>query len=143
MEKKSDEKRLENIPVVREFPDVFLEELPGLPPVRKVEFQIDLTPGAAPVAHAPYRLAPSEMQELSNQLQELADRGFIHPNRDSHFTSRFWQSLQNALGTQLDMSTAYHPETDGQSERTIQTLEDMLRACAIDFGKGWESTYHW
>ncbi|GJS53368.1 putative reverse transcriptase domain-containing protein [Tanacetum coccineum] len=51
---------------------------------------------------------------------------------------RFWQSLQNALGTQLDMSTAYHPETDGQSERTIQTLKDMLRACVIDFGKGWE-----
>nr|GEV24780.1 reverse transcriptase domain-containing protein [Tanacetum cinerariifolium] len=59
-------------------------------------------------------------------------------NRDSHFTSRFWQSLQNALGTQLDMSTAYHPKTDGQSERTIQTLEDMLWACAIDFRKGWE-----
>ncbi|GJW97027.1 reverse transcriptase domain-containing protein [Tanacetum coccineum] len=59
-------------------------------------------------------------------------------DRDSHFTSRFWQSLQNALGTQLDMSTAYHPETDGQSERTIQTLEDMLRACVIDFGKGWD-----
>ncbi|GJW94320.1 putative reverse transcriptase domain-containing protein [Tanacetum coccineum] len=57
-------------------------------------------------------------------------------DRDSHFTSRFWQSLQSALGTQLDMSTAYHPETDGQSERTIQTLEDMLRACVIDFGKG-------
>ncbi|GJU51706.1 putative reverse transcriptase domain-containing protein [Tanacetum coccineum] len=59
-------------------------------------------------------------------------------DRDSHFTSRFWQSLQSALGTQLDMSTTYHPETDGQSERTIQTLEDMLRACVIDFGKGWE-----
>nr|GEY24038.1 reverse transcriptase domain-containing protein [Tanacetum cinerariifolium] len=68
-----DEKRLENIPVVREFPDVFPEELPGLPPVRQVEFQIDLIPGAAPPARAPYRLAPSEMQELSNQLQELAD----------------------------------------------------------------------
>ncbi|GJV97363.1 putative reverse transcriptase domain-containing protein [Tanacetum coccineum] len=52
--------------------------------------------------------------------------------------TRFWQSLQNALGTQLDMSTTYHPETDGQSERTIQTLEDMLRACVIDFGKGWD-----
>ncbi|GJW20000.1 putative reverse transcriptase domain-containing protein, partial [Tanacetum coccineum] len=58
--------------------------------------------------------------------------------RDSHFTSRFWQSMQNALGTQLDMSTTYHPETDGQSERTIQTLKYMLRACVIDFGKGWE-----
>nr|GEU59857.1 reverse transcriptase domain-containing protein [Tanacetum cinerariifolium] len=59
-------------------------------------------------------------------------------DRDSYFTSRFWQSLQNALGTQLDMSTAYHPETDRQSERTIQTLEDMLRACVIDFEKGWD-----
>ncbi|GKD94884.1 putative reverse transcriptase domain-containing protein [Tanacetum coccineum] len=55
-----------------------------------------------------------------------------------HFTARFWQSLQSALSTQLDMNTAYHPETDRQSERTIQTLEDMLRACVIDFRKGWE-----
>ncbi|GKA86103.1 putative reverse transcriptase domain-containing protein [Tanacetum coccineum] len=62
----------------------------------------------------------------------------IISDRDNHFTSRFWQSLQNALGTQLYMSTAYHLETDGQSERTIQTLEDMLRACVIDFGKGWD-----
>ncbi|GKA32976.1 putative reverse transcriptase domain-containing protein [Tanacetum coccineum] len=62
----------------------------------------------------------------------------IISDRDSHFTSRFWQSLQNALGTQLDMSTKYHPETNGQSERTIQTLKDMLRACAIDFRKGWD-----
>ncbi|GKD85875.1 putative reverse transcriptase domain-containing protein [Tanacetum coccineum] len=80
MEKKSDDKRLEDIPVVREFLEVFPEDLPGLPPVRQVEFQIDLIPGAAPVARAPYRLAPSEMQELSNQLQELADRGFIRPS---------------------------------------------------------------
>ncbi|GJW07589.1 putative reverse transcriptase domain-containing protein [Tanacetum coccineum] len=80
MEKKSDEKGLEDIPVVKEFPDVFPEDLPGLPPVRQVEFQIDLIPGAAPVARTPYRLAPSEMQELSNQLQELTDRGFIRPS---------------------------------------------------------------
>nr|GEW82521.1 reverse transcriptase domain-containing protein [Tanacetum cinerariifolium] len=52
--------------------------------------------------------------------------------------TRFWQSLQSTLGTQLDMSTVYHPKTDGQSERTIQTLEEMLRACVIDFRKGWE-----
>ncbi|GJV26777.1 putative reverse transcriptase domain-containing protein [Tanacetum coccineum] len=58
-------------------------------------------------------------------------------DRDPRFASNFWRSLQNALGTSLDMSTVYHPQTDGQSERTIQTLEDMLRACAIDFGKGW------
>nr|GEV45754.1 putative reverse transcriptase domain-containing protein [Tanacetum cinerariifolium] len=77
MEKKSDEKRLEDILVVKEFSDVFLEDLPGLPPIRQVEFQIDLIPGTTPVARAPYRLAPLEMQELSNQLQELIDRGFI------------------------------------------------------------------
>ncbi|GJY07215.1 putative reverse transcriptase domain-containing protein [Tanacetum coccineum] len=59
-------------------------------------------------------------------------------DRDSHFTLGFWRSLQEALGTNLDMSTAYHPQTDGQSERTIQTLEDMLRACVIDFGSSWD-----
>ncbi|GJS28823.1 putative reverse transcriptase domain-containing protein [Tanacetum coccineum] len=80
MEKKSDERRLEDIPVVREFLEVFPKDLLGLPPVRQVEFQIDLIPGAAPVARAPYKLAPSEIQELSDQLQELADRGFIRPS---------------------------------------------------------------
>jgi hypothetical protein len=60
----------------------------------------------------------------------------IISDRDSRFTSKFWKSLQTALGTQLDMSTAYHPQTDGQSERTIQILEDIVRACVIDFGKG-------
>nr|GEW23075.1 putative reverse transcriptase domain-containing protein [Tanacetum cinerariifolium] len=58
-------------------------------------------------------------------------------DRDRRFTSNFWKKFQKALGTNMDMSTAYHPETDGQSERTIQTLEEMLRACVIDFGKGW------
>ncbi|GJY69915.1 putative nucleotidyltransferase, ribonuclease H [Tanacetum coccineum] len=80
MEKKSDEKRLEDIPVVREFLEVVPEDLHVLPFIRQVEFQIDLIPGTAPVARAPYRLAPSEMQELSNQLQELSDRGFIRPS---------------------------------------------------------------
>nr|GEX51763.1 hypothetical protein [Tanacetum cinerariifolium] len=341
-EKKSDEKRLEDIPVVKEFSYIFPKDLHGLPPVRQVEFQIDLIPRAAHVARTPYRLAPSEMQKLSNQLQELIDRGFIRPifiddiliysrneeehtnhlriilellrkeklyakfskcdfwiriikflghlidsqglhvdptkietvknwtspttptevrqflglfgyyrifikegnddfvvycdaslqglgvvlmqrekviaytsrklkpheenytthdlelgavnfkshlaywynrkflcgngkitmdfitklpktsnghdtiwvivdrlSKSAHFIStratdsmetltRFWQSLQNALGTQLDMSTTYHLETDGQSKRTIQTLEDMLQACVIDFEKGWD-----
>ncbi|GKA71820.1 putative reverse transcriptase domain-containing protein [Tanacetum coccineum] len=59
--------------------------------------------------------------------------------QDSRFTSRFWQSLQEALGTHLDMSTAYHPQMDGQSERTIKMLEDMLRACMIDFKNGWDN----
>nr|GEW17848.1 reverse transcriptase domain-containing protein [Tanacetum cinerariifolium] len=61
-----------------------------------------------------------------------------YANRDSHFTSRFWKSLQKALGTNLDMSTAYHPQTDGQSKRTIQTLKDILRAYVIDFGSSWD-----
>ncbi|GJV11605.1 putative reverse transcriptase domain-containing protein [Tanacetum coccineum] len=79
-EDRSGEKRLEDVPIVRDFPEVFPEELPGLPPTRQVEFQIDLMPGAAPVARAPYRLAPSEMKELSEQLQELSDKGFIRPS---------------------------------------------------------------
>ncbi|GJY03141.1 putative reverse transcriptase domain-containing protein [Tanacetum coccineum] len=62
----------------------------------------------------------------------------IISDRDPRFASRFWRSLQKSLGTNLDMSTAYHPETDGHSERTIQTLEDMLRACVIGFSSGWD-----
>ncbi|GJW36154.1 putative reverse transcriptase domain-containing protein [Tanacetum coccineum] len=269
-EDKSEGKQIKDVPIVRDFPEVFPEDLPGLPPARPVEFQIDLIPGAAPVARAPYRLAPSEMKELSEQLQELSDKGFIRPSsspwgapvlfvkkKDGSFrmcidyylrsgegdsTSleckqdipkcifelmyghyelqvmpfgltnapadkkeheehlkailellkkeklyakfskcEFWipkkelnmrqrrwlellsdydcdiryhpgkanvvadalsrkeriEPLRIALGTNISMRTANHPETDGQSERTIQTLEDMLRACVIDFGKGW------
>ncbi|GKE55720.1 putative reverse transcriptase domain-containing protein, partial [Tanacetum coccineum] len=77
---KSEEKRLEDVPIVREFPEVFPEDLPGLPPARQVEFQIDLVPGVAPVARASYRLTPAEMQELSTLLQELFDKGFIRPS---------------------------------------------------------------
>ncbi|GKD45671.1 putative reverse transcriptase domain-containing protein [Tanacetum coccineum] len=77
---KSMEKRLEDMPIVRDFPDVFPEDLSGLPPARQVEFQIDLIPSAAPVAWAPYRLAPSKMKELSKQLKELSDKGFIRPS---------------------------------------------------------------
>nr|GEY35393.1 putative reverse transcriptase domain-containing protein [Tanacetum cinerariifolium] len=77
---KSKEKRLEDVSIVRDFPEVFLEDLPGIPPARPVEFQIDLVPGAVPVARAPYLLAPSEMKELAEQLQELSDKGFIRPS---------------------------------------------------------------
>nr|GEW07302.1 putative reverse transcriptase domain-containing protein [Tanacetum cinerariifolium] len=325
VEKEPIERRLEDVPVICKFPNVFPEDLPGLPPPRQVEFEIELVPGAAPVARAPYRLAPSEMKELAKQLQELSDKGFIQPSsspwgapvlfvkkkdrsfrmcidygelnkftiknryplpriddlfdqlqgssvyskidlrsgnhqlcvrekdilitafrtryghyefqvmpfrltnapvvfmdlmnqeklyvkfskcelwldfvkflghvinsqgvhvdpakvivdrltksaqflpkkkidgieklselylkeivckhgvpvsvisdRDSLFTSKFWVSLQKALGTQLDLSIAYHPKTDGQSERTIQTLEDMLWACLINFESSWD-----
>ncbi|GJS84847.1 putative reverse transcriptase domain-containing protein [Tanacetum coccineum] len=228
IENKLEEKRLEDVPTIRDFPEVFPEDLPGLPPTRQVEFQIDLVPGAAPVARATYRLALTELQELVQEedipntafrtryghyefqvmsfgltntptskeehaehlklilellkkeelyakfskcefwlskvllaitddlsketdsmekltrqyLKEVVSRHgvpvSIISDRDSKFTSHFWKSLNEALGTQLDMSTTYHPQTDGQSERTIQTLEDMLRACVMDFGKGWD-----
>ncbi|GJU65617.1 putative reverse transcriptase domain-containing protein, partial [Tanacetum coccineum] len=288
--------------VILNFPEVFPEELPGLPPPRQVEFRIDLVPGAAPVARAPYRLAPSENERVVGKLQELMEKGFIvrfitwgsivgvhvdpakieaikswaalmtptegyeavlmqrekviayasrqlkvnvenytthdlelgayHPGkanvvadalsqkgRDKPLRVRalmmtvhndlpkqireaqeeamkrknvkaenlgrlikpifefypdgtrcfgksnvskcltcakvkakhqkpsgllqqakipVWKSLQKALGTNLDMSTAYRPQMDGQSERTIQTLENMLRDCVIDFGNSWD-----
>ncbi|GJS13550.1 putative reverse transcriptase domain-containing protein [Tanacetum coccineum] len=79
-EKKPKEKRLEDVPVIRDFLEVFLDDLLGLPPPRQVEFRIDLVPRAAPVARAPYRLTPSEMRELSKQLRELLEKGFIRPN---------------------------------------------------------------
>nr|GFA30970.1 DNA/RNA polymerases superfamily protein [Tanacetum cinerariifolium] len=77
---KSKEKQLEDVPIFREFSKVFPEDLPGIPLTRQVEFQIDLIPGAAPVARASYRLAPFEMKELSDQLQELSKKGFIIPS---------------------------------------------------------------
>ncbi|GKF86826.1 putative reverse transcriptase domain-containing protein, partial [Tanacetum coccineum] len=75
-------------------------------------------------------------------LNEIVSRHgvpiLIISDRDSRFTSRFWQSIQEALGTRLDMSSAYHPQTDGQSERTIQTLKDMLRVCVLYFRGSWD-----
>nr|GFA54025.1 reverse transcriptase domain-containing protein [Tanacetum cinerariifolium] len=80
VEDKSEKKQLEDVPIVRNFLEVFPEDLPGLPLTRPVEFQIDLVPGATPVARAPYRLSPSEMKELAEQLKELSDKGFIRPS---------------------------------------------------------------
>ncbi|GKB35040.1 hypothetical protein Tco_0879982 [Tanacetum coccineum] len=79
-EDNSKEKRLEDVPIIQDFLEVFLEDLPGIPPARQEKFQIDLIPGAAPIARAPYQLASSEMKELSNQLKELSDKGFIRPS---------------------------------------------------------------
>nr|GEX86658.1 putative reverse transcriptase domain-containing protein [Tanacetum cinerariifolium] len=197
-EDKLEEKRLEDVPTMQNFLEVFLEDLPGLPPTRHVEFQIDLVHGAALVARAPYRLAPSEQQELSTQLQELSNKGFIRPSSSPYGASvlfvkkkdGFFQmcidyrelnklTVKNRylllriddlfdqlvgrsfdekgedqkelnmrqrrwleLLSDYDCEIHYHPRkanvTDGQSERTIQTLEDMLRACVINFGKGWD-----
>ena len=71
---------LGDISVVREFPDVFPEDLPGLPLDREIEFSIDLLPGTVPISKAPYRMAPIELKELKVQLQELLDKGFIRPS---------------------------------------------------------------
>ncbi|GJS27263.1 putative reverse transcriptase domain-containing protein [Tanacetum coccineum] len=83
------------------------------------------------------------LEKLTRQyLKEVVSKNevpvSIISDRNGKFTSHFWKSLNKAFGTRLDMSKAYHPETDGQSERTIQTLEDMLRACVLDFRKGWD-----
>ncbi|KAD6454510.1 hypothetical protein E3N88_09216 [Mikania micrantha] len=94
-----------------------------------------------------HEVADKEIDKLEKltrvYLKEIVSRHgvpiSIISDRDSRFTAHFWKSLHKALGTRLDMSTAYHPQTDGQSERTIQTLEDMLRACVIDFGNSWET----
>ncbi|XP_069148227.1 uncharacterized protein [Solanum lycopersicum] len=299
---------LESIPVVSEFSEVFLTDLPGLPPDRDIDFCIDVDPGTRRISIPPYRMAPAELKELNEQLQDLLSKGFIRPSekklyakfskcefwlssvaflghvlskegimvdpkkieavrdwvrptlvtqirsflglagkanvvadalsrkvvsmgslamlpvgerplardvqslanifvrldisksgkvlaymearsslleqiraqhfddgdlckirekvlkreakaaildsegvlrikgricvprtdRGTQFTSHFWRSMQKELGTRVDLSTAFHPQTDGQSERTIQVLEDMLRAFVIDFGGQWD-----
>nr|GEV98211.1 hypothetical protein [Tanacetum cinerariifolium] len=215
-EDKSGEKRLEDVPIIRDSPEVFLEDLPGLPPTRQVEFLIDLIPGAAPDGSprmcidyrelnkltVKNRYLLSRIDDLFDQLQgssvyskidlrpgyhqlrvregdtlkttfrtryghyEFQIMSFGLTNAPTVFTDlmnrkeheenlrlilellkkeelyakfskcEFWIP-KKALGTSLDMSTAYHPETDRQSDRTIQTLEDMLHACVIDFVNGW------
>ncbi|GJT10600.1 putative reverse transcriptase domain-containing protein [Tanacetum coccineum] len=253
IEDKSEKKRLEDVPIVKDFPDVFHEDLLGLPPFDKWNFKSIYAPilalpegsedfitycdaskkglGATVIMHESYKskysIHPSSEKMLSSEtiatyvskcltcakvkaehqrqsgllvqpeipqwkwdnitmdfvtklpkssqgydtiwvivdrltksaifipmketdpleklarmyLKEVVTRHGIPVSiicdRDPRFASNFWRSLQKALGTSLDMSTAYHPQTDGQSERTIQTLEDMLRACVIDFGNGW------
>nr|GEZ07594.1 putative reverse transcriptase domain-containing protein [Tanacetum cinerariifolium] len=83
---------MEDVPVIRDFPEVFPDDFPGLPPPRQLEFRIDLVPGAAPVARAPYRLAPSEMKELAKQLQELSEKGF----------------MRSSVYSKIDLRTGYH-----------------------------------
>nr|GEV10422.1 putative reverse transcriptase domain-containing protein [Tanacetum cinerariifolium] len=94
-------------------------------------------------AHFPATCEDYSMEKLARlYIDEIVARHRVHvsiiSDRDGRFTSRFWQTLQKALGTRLDMSTTYHPQMDGQSERTILTLEDMLRACLINFGGSWD-----
>ncbi|GKA51473.1 putative reverse transcriptase domain-containing protein, partial [Tanacetum coccineum] len=96
----------------QDFPDVFPEDLPGLPPTRQVEFQIDLIPGAIPVAQAPYRLAHSKMKELSEQLKELFDKGFIRPVKNRYPLPRIDNLLDQLQGSsvysKIDLRSGYH-----------------------------------
>ncbi|XP_027166421.1 uncharacterized protein LOC113766426 [Coffea eugenioides] len=270
----SDKVRLEDMPVIKEHPDVFSKELESLPPEREIFFKIDVTPGVALISKTPYRMAPTELKGLKLQLQDLLERDFIKeslaryyqrfikgfskiagplteltkksgkfiwslkceenfqelkrwltrapvlalPNGKDSFVVytdaskeglgcvlmqdecikeaqekdievqkwlekvskgeksdfnlrvngvlrsrnrivvpndeglkkkileetyrskyKFWQNMQEVLGTKLNFSTTYHPQTDGQSEKTIQTLENMLRTCTLDFGKSWRN----
>ena len=80
VDKRKEGKELKEVPVVNEFEDVFPEELPGLPPEREIEFEIELLPGVSPISQAPYRMAPVELKELKEQLQELVDKGFVRPS---------------------------------------------------------------
>ncbi|GJW93980.1 putative reverse transcriptase domain-containing protein [Tanacetum coccineum] len=117
IEKKSEEKQFEDVPIVRDFSKVFSKDFPRLPPTQQVQFQIDLVPGATPVAWSSYRLPPSEMQELSNKLQELSDKRFIRPSsspwgapflfvkkKDGSFRHRWIELLSN-----YDYEICYHP----------------------------------
>ncbi|GKE48650.1 putative reverse transcriptase domain-containing protein, partial [Tanacetum coccineum] len=110
---KSEGKRLEDIPIVRDFPGVFLEDLSGILPARQVEFQIDLVPGNAPIARAPYRLAPSKMKELAEQLQELSDKGFIRPSSSPWgspilFVKKKDESFWSSVYSKIDLRSGYH-----------------------------------
>ncbi|GJT51387.1 putative reverse transcriptase domain-containing protein [Tanacetum coccineum] len=109
---KSEEKRLEDVLIVQDFPEVFPKDLPGLSPTRQVEFQIDLVPSATPITYSSYRLAPYEMQELSTQLQELADKGFIRPS------SSPWE-LRSDVYSKIDLRSSCH--------QLIVREEDILK----------------
>ncbi|GJS13761.1 hypothetical protein Tco_0408233 [Tanacetum coccineum] len=144
-EDKSEGKQIKDEPIVRDFPKVFPEDLPGLPPARPVEFQIDLIPEAAPVARASYRLAPSEMKELSEQLQELSDKGFIRPSSSPCGASVLFVKKKDRNCGQRERN-----EKKGACGRIQNSMEDMSNLLVYRFwqevglsmAKGASSSYN-
>ncbi|GKD99536.1 hypothetical protein Tco_1387520 [Tanacetum coccineum] len=137
-EDKSEKKRLKDLPIMRDFPDVFPEDLPGLSPTRQVEFQIDLIPGAAPVARAPYRLALSEMKELSKQLKEISDKGFIRPKLNKltvknryplpRIDDLFDQIQGSSVYSKIDLRSGYHQLRNKQEhEERLKLILELLK----------------
>ncbi|GJV89525.1 putative reverse transcriptase domain-containing protein [Tanacetum coccineum] len=112
MSAKASDKKQEEIVVVRDFPEVFPDDLSGLPPLREIEFHIELIPGAVPIAKSPYRLAPSKLEELSGQLKELQDKGFIRPIKNRYPLPRIANLLDQLQGSQffskIDLRSGYH-----------------------------------
>nr|GEU93906.1 hypothetical protein [Tanacetum cinerariifolium] len=141
---KSKEKRLEDVPTVRDFSVVFPKDLPGLSPMRQVEFQIDLVLGATPVARALYRLAPSELQELSTQLQKLSDKGFIRLSSSPWGASvlfvkkkdgYFWMCIDYSEVNKLNVKNRY-------PLLRINDLFDQLQGSIVYSKIDWRSGYH-
>ncbi|GJX98851.1 putative reverse transcriptase domain-containing protein [Tanacetum coccineum] len=150
-EDKSKKKRLEDVPIIQDF----LDELNKLTvknryPLPRIDDLFDQLQGSSVYSKIGLRSGHHQLRVREEDIPKTAFR-----NRYGHYEFQVmpfgltnapavFMDIMNrkALGTNLDMSTAYHPQTDGQSERTIQTLEDMLRACAIDFGKGWVTIFH-
>ncbi|XP_057248323.1 uncharacterized protein LOC130590272 [Beta vulgaris subsp. vulgaris] len=132
-----EEERMENIPVVNEFQDVFPEEIPGMPPIREVEFIVDLMPGTGPISKAPYRMAPAEMNELKTQLEELLEKGYVRPSVSPWGAPvLFVKKKDGSLRLCIDYRKA-NVVADALSRKTSHTLSTMVVAdqLCLDFQK--------